>query len=206
MKHFLPELLTRYPQLEITQTDIQAGFELLCNCFDRGGKLLIAGNGGSAADAEHISGELLKGFEHPRKLTGPIAEKLPPEIARKLQGSLPAIPLTGFMSLATAYANDIDAEMIFAQLVLGLAQGEDVLLGISTSGNSKNIIAAFEVAKAKGIATILLTGEQGGILANMADIAIKVPSSRTLEIQELHLPVYHCLCLMLEDFFFASEK
>lgn len=206
MNTFLDSLISRYPQLDGLQQDVKSAFELLCNCFDKDGKLLVAGNGGSAADAEHITGELLKSFEMARPIPPALAEKLPAELAPKLQGSLPAIPLTSFISLATAYANDVDPEIVFAQLVLGLGQPRDVLMGLSTSGNSKNIVAAFEVAKAKGIATILLTGEHGGVLADMADIAIKVPSSRTLEIQELHLPIYHTLCLMLEEFFFNSAQ
>ncbi len=205
MNPYFKVLSSRYPNLSGLESTVQSCFEVLCNCFNQGGKLLLAGNGGSGADAEHISGELLKSFEIPRPLKSDLADKLPDYLKNHLQGALPAIPLTNFMSLSTAFANDVDPELIFAQLVLALGQSKDVLLGISTSGNAQNIIYAFEVAKAKGMATILLTGQDGGKLSKIADITLKVPASRTLEVQELHLPIYHTICLMLEDFFFGNN-
>lgn len=196
------ELLKRYPQLKVCKQDIEKAYNLLRATFNRGGKLLLCGNGGSAADADHISGELLKGFGHKRPLSQKWREKLGEELADNLQGALPAIPLPIFSALGSAYANDCNPEYVFAQLVWGLGTTSDVLLAISTSGNSKNVLRAVEVAKAKGIRTLALTGESGGKLRDLVDVCICAPETEVYKIQELHLPIYHALCFMLEDTFF----
>jgi len=205
----LQQLTERYPKLLSVRGDIDAAFNVIAGSFSKGGKLLIAGNGGSAADAEHIVGELMKSFVKKRSLpdsfisaiknTGSeFAEYLLP----RLQPGLPAIALSAHASLNTAAINDIDGNITFAQQVYGYGKEGDVFLGITTSGNSKNILYAAAVAKAKGIKIIALTGGSGGKLKNSADISIVVPETETYKIQEYHLPIYHCLCLMLEDRFF----
>lgn len=202
-------LLTRYPQLQSVSVDMMAAFELMKNSFLDGGKLLIAGNGGSAADAEHIVGELMKAFTLPRKLDQQSQKALIDVdgsmgkiLAENLQGALPAIALDGHMSLTTAYMNDVEPLLCFAQQVNGYGRAEDVLLAISTSGNSKNVLYAAVTAKAKGMKVIGLTGEKGSKLSQLADVCIRVPQTETYMVQELHLPIYHCLCLMLEEEFF----
>lgn len=206
--HFI-ELLKRYPELNGQKDAIRNAYEVLEKSYQGGGKLLVAGNGGSAADAEHIAGELMKGFVKPRKLDEQMAsafEKADPEngrmIAEKLQGALPAIAVTGHVALSTAYLNDVDPVLGFAQQVYGYGKEGDVFLGISTSGNSKNILYACTAARARGMKVIGLTGRDGGKLKAAADLAIIVPKQETYQIQELHLPVYHALCLMLEERFF----
>lgn len=208
---FLDELVERYPGLAVCRDDIQMAYELLKESYQNGGKLLVAGNGGSASDSEHIVGELMKGFICPRKLDSEYVDKListDPELGRelgeKLQGALPAIAVVDHVALSTAYLNDVDPMLGFAQQVNGYGEAGDVFLGITTSGNSKNILYANTVAKAKGMKTIALTGKDGGKVKNMADVAIVVPQQETFKIQELHLPVYHCLCLMLENEFFGE--
>ena len=205
----LDELVSRYPGLEREKEKIMDAYEILEQSYTQGGKLLVAGNGGSAADAEHIVGELMKGFVKPRKVDETLVQKLMladrkmgEELAQKLQGALPAIALVGHAALSTAYLNDVDPMMGFAQQLNGYGKTEDVFLGISTSGNSKNILYACAVAKAKGMKVIGLTGRDGGKLVDLADVAIIVPEEETFKIQELHLPVYHTLCLMLEERFF----
>lgn len=205
----LEELLERYPKLAAVRGDIEAAYGILEECYQNGGKLLIAGNGGSSADAEHIVGELMKGFVKRRELPRELREALEAEdpeqgklLAAQLQGGLPAIALSGHPALSTAFLNDVDGEMIYAQQVCGYGKPEDVLLGISTSGNAKNIDYAVTVAKARGMKVIGLTGKDGGKLAARADVAVIVPEQETYRIQELHLPVYHALCLMLEERFF----
>lgn len=207
----LDELTERYPKLEAVKAEIQAGYEMLRDCYEHDGKLLIAGNGGSCADSEHIVGELMKGFVKRRPLPAELQEKICKEspehgkkLARSLQGGLMAIALTGHAGLSTAFANDVNGDMTFAQQVCGYGRAGDVFLAISTSGNSKNIDYAVTAAKAKGISVIGLTGKNGGILGKRADVAIIVPESETFKIQELHLPVYHALCLMLEAHFFEE--
>ena len=204
-------LLTRYPALEPAKDDIIAAYLLMEECYENGGKLLVAGNGGSAADAEHIVGELMKGFKMPRKPKAKFAEKLVAEnqelgplLAEKLQGALPAIALDGHLALSTAYMNDCEPLLCFAQQVNGYGRAGDVFLGISTSGNSKNILYAAVTARAKGIKVVGLTGMKASKLDPMCDVCIKVAQTETYMIQELHLPIYHCLCLMLEDRFFAE--
>ena len=205
----LNELVMRYPVLGIVRDDVNKAYSLLEACYENGGKLLIAGNGGSAADAEHIVGELMKGFVKRRPLpkelkralidTDPIRGS---ELSEKLQQGLPAIALTNHAALSSAFANDVDGMLSYAQQVNGYGKEGDVFLGISTSGNSENVMYAAVTAKAKGMKVIGLTGRDGGKLAKLADVAIVVPEQQTYKIQELHLPIYHALCLMLEDHFY----
>ena len=202
-------LIERYPELRICTEDIETAFEYMKNSYESGGKLLVAGNGGSAADSEHIVGELMKGFKKARKLTPAqqeslktVNEELGSVLAENLQGALPAIALDGHPALTTAYMNDCEPLFCFAQQVNGYGIAGDVFLGISTSGNSKNILFAATIAKAKGLKVIALTGERDSKLSSLADVCIRVPQTETFKIQELHLPVYHCLCLMLEERFF----
>ncbi len=209
------ELVGRYPCLECCQESIDAAFEVLKACYKAGGKLLVCGNGGSAADSEHIVGELMKGFKNPRLLTeeekkilmGIDAEK-GAILASYLQKGLPAVSLVGHPGLSTAFLNDVKegAPLSFAQQVYGLGTEGDVLLGISTSGNSENVIYATIAAKAKGMKTIALTGAKESKLSALADVTIRVPEQETYRVQELHLPIYHCLCLMLEDEFFGGSS
>lgn len=209
MRH-IDLLVERYPSLESAKNDIVAAYLLLEESYKNGGKLLVAGNGGSAADAEHIVGELMKGFKLPRKPEADFAEKLVEEnqelgsvLAENLQGALPAIALDGHPALSTAYMNDCEPLLCFAQQVNGYGKSGDVFLGISTSGNSKNVLFAATTAHAKGMKVIGLTGARDSKLKDMSDVCIKAPQTETYMIQELHLPIYHCLCLMLEDRFFA---
>ena len=204
-------LVKRYPQLKSIQSQIEQAYLVLEECYANGGKLLIAGNGGSAADAEHIAGELMKQFKIKRPVSKEFAEKLAEidavrgkQLADNLECSLMAIPLVAHEALTTAYINDVDGYGVFAQQLFGYGRKGDVFLGISTSGNSKNIMNATVVARASGIKVIGLTGETGGELAKVADVAVKVPEKETYMIQELHLPVYHCWCLMLEERFFGE--
>ena len=208
---YLSLLIQRYPALAACKCDIVDSYLLLAESYQNGGKFLIAGNGGSAADAEHIVGELMKGFKKLRRVGAQFAKKLKeaePELgdilATNLQGALPAIALDGHFALATAYMNDCEPLLCFAQQVNGYGQPGDVFLGISTSGNSKNILYAATVARAKGMKVIGLTGQKESKLSVFADVCIKVPITETFMVQELHLPVYHCLCLMLEERFFGK--
>lgn len=214
MNKQLETLIKRYPALSVCEEEIEKAYEILEECFASGHKLLIAGNGGSCADGEHIAGELMKGFKLQRKCTEEFAKKLKSidaergaELAEKLQGGLPAIALDNHQALNTAYVNDVEngGLLTYAQQVYGYGKAGDVLLGISTSGNSKNVAYAAVVARAKGMKVIGLTGAKGGNLASVADVTIKVPETETYMIQELHLPVYHCLCLMLEERFFGGN-
>ena len=204
-------LLKRYPVLTTVRSEIADSYKILQECFENGGKLLVAGNGGSAADAEHIVGELMKGFNLPRKMDTAFRQKLTevsPELgavlAENLQGALPSIALDGHLALTTAYMNDCEPLLCFAQQVNGFGNTGDVFLGISTSGNSKNILYAAAVAKAKGMKVIGLTGKRSSKLSQLADVCIQAPETETYKIQELHLPIYHCLCLMLETYFFGE--
>ena len=210
MRH-IDLLVERYPSLESAKNDIVAAYLLLEESYKNGGKLLVAGNGGSAADAEHIVGELMKGFKLPRKPEADFAEKLVAEnqelgavLAENLQGALPAIALDGHPALSTAYMNDCEPLLCFAQQVNGYGKSGDVFLGISTSGNSKNVLFAATTAHAKGMKVIGLTGAKDSKLKDMSDVCIKAPQTETYMIQELHLPIYHCLCLMLENKFFSE--
>jgi D-sedoheptulose 7-phosphate isomerase len=211
MTNHLSRLIERYPILAPCADDISSAIEQLHTLFSSGNKLLICGNGGSAADSEHMVGELMKGFMKPRKIRATDAAKIQKsggtdgaEVAACLQGALPAIALTSQVSLNTAVSNDIHAEMIFAQQVYGLGRKGDAVLGISTSGNSRNVVNAFIVARALELKTIALTGRSGGLFPPFADVIIRVPADTVLEIQELHLPVYHTLCVELEERFFPG--
>lgn len=212
LKKHVELLISRYPVLECCEDSIIRAYFMLEESYAAGHKLLVAGNGGSAADSEHIVGELMKGFKLARKLDEEISQKLINEseelgktLAEKLQGALPAIALDGHPALSTAYMNDCEPLLCFAQQVNGYGAEGDVFLGISTSGNSKNILYAAVTAHAKGMKVIGLTGAKDSKLDVLSDVCIKVPQTETYMIQELHLPVYHCLCLMLEDRFFGNE-
>ena len=195
---FVDELFSRYPQLRSCEGEVENAVDVLTNCYRRGGKVLTCGNGGSAADAEHIVGELLKAFRRPRAVDAAVAAQLPAELASKLEGSLPAVSLVSMSGILTAFANDVAWETAFAQQVLGLGRAGDVLIALSTSGNSADCVNAALVAKAKGLKVISLTGLGGGRLAGLADVAIRVPETETYRVQELHLPVYHALCAQVE--------
>lgn len=203
-------LVERYPSLAPIKDDIVAAYLLLAKSYQNGGKLLIAGNGGSAADAEHMVGELMKSFKLRRKVENDFAQKLIAEdqelgkvLAENLQGALPAIALDGHLSLSTAYMNDCEPLLCFAQQVNGFGRPGDVFVGISTSGNSKNVLYAAVAARAKGMKVLGLTGANDSKLKELSDVCIQVPQTETYMVQELHLPIYHCLCLMLEDKFFC---
>lgn len=205
----LNDLLERYPKLQSSKHEITAAFDLIRNTYKNRGKLLIAGNGGSAADAEHIVGELMKSFKKPRMVPDDFRQKLleadqdlGKKLSENLQGALPAISLAGHPGLATAYLNDVEPVLGFAQQIYGFGCAGDLLFAISTSGNSKNILYAAVAAKAKGMKVIGLTGGNGGRLKEYADTAVVVDECETYRIQELHLPVYHALCLMMEEEFF----
>ena len=201
-------LIKRYPALAGCKQDIVNAYVILEESYRKGNKLLVAGNGGSAADALHIVGELMKAFVLPRKLNKQICDALDKNsqnaeyLKKNLQMALPAISLVGEVGLTTAYSNDVAPDLMFAQQVLGYAKPGDVFLGISTSGNSKNIIYAAEVAKARGMRVIGLTGENGGKMKGVSDVCIKVPEKETFKVQELHLPVYHAICLEVEKSIF----
>ena len=203
MNVILEELLKRYPELKACQSTIEAAFDALRTTFAGNGKLLICGNGGSAADADHLAAELLKGFRKPRALDAGVRERLKEPLASNLQGALPAIPLPSLVGLNTAYGNDCDPAYTFAQLTWGLGNAGDALLGISTSGNSENVCHAARTARAKGLKTVGLTGRSGGALKSLVDVCVCVPEDEVYKIQERHLPVYHTLCLMLEEAFFV---
>ncbi|MBR0100211.1 MAG: SIS domain-containing protein [Treponema sp.] len=208
---YTEELISRYPCLSVCMNDIQAAADFIVHSYENGGKLLVAGNGGSAADSDHITGELLKSFVKLRKPNSDFLFELSKidgdtgsYLSDKLQGSLPAIALTNNSALMTASLNDVDGNVMFAQQVMGLGKREDVFFGISTSGNSKDIVYAMVVAKAKGLRTIALTGRDGGKLKTLADVSIIVPEHETFKIQELHLPIYHALCLEVEEHFWKE--
>ena len=205
------KLLTRYPALESCAGEIEKAKDMLIACYGRGGKVLLCGNGGSAADCEHIVGELMKGFLSKRPISSRqkavMQERCPDlceEMLDKLQLGLPAISLPGLTALNAAFCNDVDPELIYAQSVLALGKPGDILLGLSTSGNAKNVCAAAKVAKGLGLTVIGLTGESGGQLKLLSDTAICVPETETYKIQELHLPVYHYICAAVEQHFFEE--
>lgn len=206
----LHTLVTRYPELAACLADIQAAFDLLRATFQRDGKVLVCGNGGSAADSEHIVGELMKGYRLPRPLPDAtrrrILEAWPAEgayLADHLQGALPAISLVSQSALLSAFANDVAADMVYAQQVYGYGRPGDTLIAISTSGNAANVLHAVQVGRALGLSAIGLTGRDGGRLKAVCDITIRVPADSTPAIQERHLPIYHTLCALLEEAFFA---
>lgn len=207
---WLDELIRRYPALATCSESIRTAFDLLAGAFEQQGKVLLCGNGGSAADCDHIVGELMKAFLLPRPIAsvhraalreaGPAGAAL----AETLQDGLPCVALTAHTALNLAVANDVSAEIVFAQQVYVLGRAGDVLWGLSTSGNSVNVVNAFHVARAKGLRTLAFTGQGGGMLARLADVAVRVPSACTPEIQEWHLPIYHALCAALEQRFFGD--
>lgn len=210
-KH-IDTLIERYPKLLVCRESIQEAYDILKKAYTNGRKLLVCGNGGSASDSEHIVGELMKEFKLKREVYKDQAEamkQIDPELgsilAEHLQGALPAITLTGHSSLTTAFMNDSLPELIFAQQVNGYGKPNDVFLGISTSGNSRNVLFAAVAAKSRGMKVLGLTGYHPCRLAQLADVCIQVPETETYRIQELHLPVYHCLCMMLEEHFFGKE-
>lgn len=209
LKKHIDLLIERYPALKVCKDDIITAYLVIERCYLNKGKLLIAGNGGSAADSEHIAGELMKRFKRPRPVSTEFAKKLKEvdpirgkDLAENLECSLMAIPLVAHEALTTAYINDVDGLGVFAQQLFGFGRPGDVFVGISTSGNSRNIMSATVVARALGIKIIGLTGANGGELATVADVCVKAPELETYMIQEYHLPIYHCWCLMLEDRFF----
>ncbi len=210
---YIDLLVGRYPRLAQVKKEFLLAYQILEECYREGGKLLIAGNGGSAADAEHMAGELMKRFRRPRPVSREFAEKLravDPKrgaaLAASLECGLTALPLVAHEALTTAYINDVDGLGVFAQQLFGYGRPGDVFLGISTSGNSENVLNAAVVAKALDIKVIGLTGAGGGELGKISDIAVKVPERETYLVQELHLPVYHCWCLMLEERFFGKDN
>ena len=206
-KKYIFELIDRYPDLSEQKDNIENAIQILIDSYKNGGKLLVCGNGGSSADSQHIVGELMKGFLKERALNDEEMKKYAEFedrdlICSNLQKALPAISLTSEGALFTAYCNDKNADMVFAQQVYGYGKPGDVLLAISTSGNSKNVVLAAEVAKAEGLKVIGLTGEKVGKLDAFSDVVIKALFSGAYEVQERHLPVYHCICLALEEEFF----
>ncbi len=202
MNPHLADLFARQPELSRNREELERAFELLRGVFRGGGRLLLCGNGGSAADVEHVAGELLKGFARPRPLRGAFAERLGPDAAH-LQGALPCIPLTGFLSLRTAWLNDREPDYLYAQLVQALGRNGDALWAVSTSGNAVNVTHALRVARALGLATVGFTGRDGGAMNGLCDALVHAPADETFRIQELHAPIYHTLCRMLEDEFFG---
>ena len=213
MEDHLNLLIDRYPKLIVCREDIWKAYKLLEEAYSSERKLLVCGNGGSASESEHIVGELMKEFKLKRRIYGNQAvtlKEIDPGLGQvlvdNLQGALPAISLTGHSALQTAYMNDAVPELVFAQQVNGYGKTGDVFLGISTSGNSKNVLYAAITAKSKGLKVIGLTGANENKLMRFADVCIRVPETETYKIQELHLPVYHCLCLMLEQRFFGTAN
>lgn len=206
---YLADLLKRYPDLEPVGKDIEAAYKILEEAYTNGRKLLAGGNGGSAGDSEHIVGELMKTFEKKRPIPADVTARMKEIdtergalLGKELQGALTAISITGHTALTTAVGNDVRPEFGFAQQVYGYGREGDVLMAISTSGNAENLINAAIVAKAKGMKVILLSGKTGGKLKELADVSIIVPENTTYIIQERHLPIYHVLCMELEDRFF----
>lgn len=206
-------LMARYPVLVQAKGAVEQAYVIIKESYQRGGKLLVAGNGGSAADAEHIVGELMKSFVLERPMSEEFSARLcavdaemGEVLAKNLQGAMPAIALDGEIALSTAYMNDCEPLLCFAQQVNGYGREGDVFLGISTSGNSKNVLYAATVAKAKGMRVIGLTGKKDSQLSRLADVCIQAPETETFKIQELHLPIYHTLCLMLEEYFFGANE
>lgn len=206
--------IMRHAGLECNRRAIEDSVGILLECYKSGGKLLVCGNGGSAADSEHIVGELMKSFVKERPLSGKMQERITgqtkkaeeKEILQKLQKGLPAIALVSQSALQSAVQNDVDAKLIYAQQVLGYGKKEDIFLGISTSGQSENVVMAAYVARALGMKVIGLTGKSGGSMAGLSDVLINVPAEKTWEVQEYHLPVYHLICAAVENEIFGGEE
>lgn len=210
MKH-LELLIERYPALAVCESEIKRAIEAIIACYEKGGKLLLCGNGGSCADCDHIVGELMKGFLKKRPLDESKKAEMREKCAElddatlsKLQGGLSAISLPTIAALSSAFNNDVDPELTYAQATLALGKAGDVFIGLSTSGNAKNVAAAARVARGLGMTVIGMSGEGGGKLATLSDIAIRVPESETFKIQELHLPVYHAICAEVEEYFYSK--
>ena len=210
MKH-LELLIERYPALAVCESEIKRAIEAIIACYEKGGKLLLCGNGGSCADCDHIVGELMKGFLKKRPLDESKKAEMREKCAElddvtlsKLQAGLGAISLPSITALGSAFNNDVDPELTYAQATLALGKAGDVFIGLSTSGNAKNVAAAARVAKGSGMTVIGMSGEGGGKLAALSDIAIRVPESETFKIQELHLPVYHAICAEVEEYFYSK--
>lgn len=204
-------LMERYPVLQVCREEIQKAVDLWCKAYENGGKLLLCGNGGSCADAQHIAGELMKGFLKKRSLTGEQKAsmqrnypELDESVLNKLQQALPTVVLSDATVLNSAFANDVDPCLVYAQQTLGLGTAGDVLVCLSTSGSSQNVVEAAKVAKGIGLSVVALTGSSGGRLKEIADVCITVPAVETYQVQELHLPVYHCLCAAVEAHFFEA--
>lgn len=195
------DLFEKYPELYNCREEIRAVITAIVDTYQKGGKVLLCGNGGSCADCEHIVGELMKGFLKTRPVTD---ERIPADLRGKLQGSLPAIALTGQSAILSAFANDVEPDMVYAQLVYGYGKPEDLFVGLSTSGNSTNVVQAARVAKALGLKTVAMTGQKESKLSEICDISIKVPETETYKIQELHLPVYHYICAEVEQTFWEK--
>ncbi len=205
------ELTTRFPELKICSEDVLNAVNAIIDCYKAGGKVLICGNGGSSSDSSHIVGEFMKGFLKLRPLSAKKRAELKSncaditdELLDNLQGSLPAINLTENSGIISAFANDVDPVNVYAQQVLGYGKKGDVLIGITTSGNSGNVLNACNLAKGLGLTVIGLTGRDGGKLKNASDICIIAPEHETFKIQELHLPIYHCICAMVEEAFYTE--
>ena len=192
------DLFEKYPELHNCREEIRAVITSIVDTYQKGGKVLLCGNGGSCADCEHIVGELMKGFLKIRPVTD---ERIPADLKGKLQGSLPAIALTGQSAILSAFANDVEPDMVYAQLVYGYGKPEDLFVGLSTSGNSTNVVQAARVAKALGLKTVAMTGQKESRLSEICDISIRVPETEPYKIQELHLPVYHYICAQVEQNF-----
>ena len=210
MKH-LELLIERYPALAVCESEIKRAIEAIIACYEKGGKLLLCGNGGSCADCDHIVGELMKGFLKKRPLDESKKAEMREKCAElddatlsKLQAGLGAISLPSITALGSAFNNDVDSELTYAQATLALGKAGDVFIGLSTSGNAKNVAAAARVAKGLGMTVIGMSGEGGGKLAVLSDIAIRVPERETFKIQELHLPVYHAICAEVEEYFYSK--
>jgi D-sedoheptulose 7-phosphate isomerase len=199
--NMLNELISRYNVLEECREDIIKARDAIIKCYENGGKMLICGNGGSCADSDHIVGELMKGFLLKREIDDP---RLPSHICEKLQAALPAISLPSQSAALTAFMNDVDPSLVYAQLLYGYARPNDLFLGLSTSGNSQNVVNAATVAKAIGITTVAMTGARESKLSEISDVTIRVPECETFKIQELHLPIYHYLCASVEEHFFGK--
>lgn len=208
-KAILEEMIARYPALAGVRGNVEAAFETVKACFARGGRLYLCGNGGSSSDCEHIAGELIKSFKKKRPLEKTFAQNLSnmgdegADMLRDLEGGLPAISLCGHPGLTSAFSNDKNPSLVFAQQLSVFGRAGDVLLTLSTSGNSRNCVYAAIAARAMGIKVVFLGGGNGGKLKEQADVSVVVPETETFKVQELHLPVYHALCAMLESEFFA---
>jgi D-sedoheptulose 7-phosphate isomerase len=209
--YYIENMIRAYPDLAVCEPEVKRTFEILRDCYRKGGKVLICGNGGSAADSEHIVGELMKGYFSkrpvPQEVRDRFAAAFPAEgdyLANHLQGALPTLSLVSQTSLITAFANDVAAELIFAQQVYGYGVEGDVLIGISTSGTSQNVVYALQVAQVMGLGTIGLTGRSGGKMKALCEVTVCVPAEITPEVQQRHIAVYHTLCGMLEEEFFPA--